>query len=126
VQQPESAEPVLNADVWLKFTKDGSDVAAQARRGVGQNKLLYVASVPLDAPGSWHCTATAHWGVRKVQASGLLAVGVPAASIRTYSLYLVLPFLCIGILAVHQWRVWSMGQTRTLATSRGATSPGAE
>ena len=106
VQSTATLDPVLDAQVWLRFSKSGSPTQrVQATRAQAGNKFLYAAAVPLDKPGDWEISIEARGPGQPspVAVSGSLAVASEQPRFGTYAGYLVLPFLALLVLALHQW-----------------------
>jgi len=109
VQASETLEPVLDADVQIELTRDGSQIQARATHDQTQNKLLYAASVDLDDPGAWRYTVSvqaADRALKPIAVSGDLAVAPEQPKLAAYGSYLALPFFCLAIFALHQWLRW--------------------
>jgi len=105
VQSSETLEPVLDADVRFKFVSSRSQMQVRATRSQAHNKLLYAAAVQLNDPGQWHYSVSIGTGnstSRPVTVSGAVAVAPALPKLAAYWGYLMLPFLSLGILALHQ------------------------
>ncbi|HLG97394.1 MAG TPA: FixH family protein [Bryobacteraceae bacterium] len=106
VQSSDTLEPVLDAQVWLRFAKPGSQTEeVQATRTQAKNKLLYAASTQLADPGDWQLSIETRTraGATPVTVSGSLTVAPEQRNLDAYSAYIALPFLALIILALHQW-----------------------
>jgi hypothetical protein len=99
VQTSDTQDPVLDTDVRITLTNGISKVHAQATHEQAQNKMLYASSLPLDQPGDWRYTVT----IRGVSVAGVIAVAPQIPKPAAYAGYLALPFICLAILALHQW-----------------------
>jgi len=105
VQSSETLEPVLDADVRFAFVSSRSQIQVRATRSQARNKLLYAASVQLNDPGKWHYSVsigTVDSTSRPVTVSGAVAVAPARPKLVAYWGYLMLPFLSLTILALHQ------------------------
>jgi hypothetical protein len=106
LQSSETLEPVLDADIEIEFVLNATRIAARGTRGQAQNKLLYAASFPVNEAGEWTYSVT----LRKpgdapngFTISGALTIAPAPDRFSSYAGYLALPFLCLGIFAMHQW-----------------------
>jgi hypothetical protein len=118
LQSSETLEPVLDADVNIELTKNGSRVQARATRDHAQNKLLYAASVQLGDPGEWRYTVSVRTATAPVTFTGVIAVATEQPKLAAYWSYLVLPFLCLAIFALHQSRTHTAKRTALCADPR--------
>jgi hypothetical protein len=78
----------------------------QATRSQAQNKLLYSALVHLNEPGEWRYTVSIgnqSGAPTPTALSGSIAVMSQQPKLAAYWSYLLFPFLCLAILALHQW-----------------------
>ena len=106
LQSSATLDPVLDADVWVRFSKSGSEAQrVPATRAHADNKFLYAAAVPLDKPGDWQISIEARVPGQPspVAASGSLAVASEQPKLSAYAGYIALPFLALLVLALHQW-----------------------
>jgi len=104
VQSSETLEPALDADVRFEFAGPGSQVQVQATRSQSGNKLLYTASVYLNDPGQWRYSVSIHEPKSApIAVSGAITVAAEQPKLAAYWGYLMLPFLGLAILALHQW-----------------------
>jgi hypothetical protein len=99
VRSGDTLDPVLDTDVQIALTNGSSQIHAHTTHEEAQNKMLYAASVPLDRAGDWHDTVAIHG----IQVEGVIAVAQPMPKPATYAGYLAFPFVCLSILALHQW-----------------------
>jgi hypothetical protein len=114
LQTTDGAEPVLDADVDVVFTRGNSQIRAQATRNKTGNKLLYNCEVHLDEPGVWQYTMSVEAGVSApVILAGTLDVAPKEAPLSAYRGYLALPFLWMGIFFLHQWLKAKKGTNRS-------------
>ena len=106
VQSTITQDPVLDAQVWLRFSKSGSPTQrVQATRAQAGNKLLYAAAVPVDKPGDWEIGVETRVPGQSspVAVSGSFAVAPDRPELSKNAGYIALPFLALMILALHQW-----------------------
>ncbi|HWE49624.1 MAG TPA: hypothetical protein VG273_07545 [Bryobacteraceae bacterium] len=99
VQNRETLEPVLDADVRVTLTHGESRVAIRATHDQAQNKLLYVASAKPNEPGEWRYAVS----VGNAEISGVVHVASEQPKLAAYWSYLALPFPLIAIFMLHQW-----------------------
>ncbi len=103
VQTIDSLQPVLDATVAIEFTKNVKAIKAAATHSQAQNKLLYAASIPMPDAGDWRYRIT----IRKADQSGEVAdtiqLAPEPARLTSYRGLLALPFVCLVVLALHQW-----------------------
>jgi hypothetical protein len=106
VQSSETLDPVLDAEVRLRFVKNGSEVRAKAIRNQSGNRLLYAATVHLNQPGDWQLSAIVRAGdagSSPVTAGGTIPLAPEQPKLAEYSEYIACPFSLLMILALHQW-----------------------
>lgn len=99
IQASETLDPVLDTDVEITLTNGTSQLHARATHEQAQNKMLYAASVPLDQAGDWHYTVAIHG----TSVTGVIAIAPAMPQLAAYAGYLALPFVCLAVLALHQW-----------------------
>ena len=106
VQSRETNQPVLDADVLLRFeprVNGAAPLVVAATRRAATNKLLYVAALDLPAPGTWEVRVV----VRHSSGDGevALTVGVEPAAPPLVSFwpYFLFPPVAIALFALHQW-----------------------
>jgi hypothetical protein len=103
IQAGETLDPVLDANVDLVLTRNGSEMHVQARRDQAQNKLLYAAPVHLDEPGDWTFTSSIRTPSLQDQASGIIKLTAGQRDkIQAYRACLALPFVWLVLFAIHQ------------------------
>lgn len=104
LQNGETQQPVLNADVQIEIAKDATPIRVSTHQGAA-NKLLYAASVPLDEPGTWRCTVFvgASGPAKPITVSGAIAVSGEPPKAVAYADDLALPFIFFAVFALHQW-----------------------
>src|SRR5579871_4724750 len=95
VQSSDTLEPVLDAQVWLRFANGSQTKEVQATRTQAKNKLLYAASAQLADPGDWQLSVETRTraGATPVTVSGSLTVAPEQRKLGAYSGYIALPFL---------------------------------
>jgi len=104
VQSSETLEPALDADVRFEFAGPDSHLQVQATRSQSGNKLLYTASVYLNDPGNWRYSLSIHAPKSApIAVSGAITVAAEQPKLAAYWGYLMLPFLGLAVLALHQW-----------------------
>jgi hypothetical protein len=106
VQSSDTIDPMLDADVSIEFTGPGTPIRVRATRGNASNKLLYAASVDLKTPGDWEYSVSIHTPrtpSKPMVVSGAITLLAGQPKLTTYWSYLALPFLCLAMLALHQW-----------------------
>jgi hypothetical protein len=104
VQSSETLAPVLDADVRVDLVRNGSQEHVRAARSQARNKLLYATSVDLDDPGEWRYSVSIETAKSEpAVVSGSISVGAEQPKLAAYWPYLMLPFLSLAILALHQW-----------------------
>jgi hypothetical protein len=126
VQDRDSSDPILDANVNLTFlppgvstiapmeqTCSGSSLAgtasqpepftAAATRRQASNKLLYAAAVKFAVAGNWRWQISVTRGGHAVKMACLVPVGPPPGWLSGLLPYLVLPPLLVGLFALNQW-----------------------
>lgn len=104
LQSSETLEPALDEDVRFEFDGPGSPVQVQATRSQSGNRLLYTASIRLNDPGNWRYSVLIHAPRSAPTAvSGAITVAAEQPKLAAYCGYLMLPFLALAILMLHQW-----------------------
>jgi len=104
VQSSDTLEPVLDADVRFEFAGPDSQVQVQATRSQSGNKLLYAASVHLNDSGNRRYSVSIRAPKSQpITVSGDITVAAGQPKLEAYWDYLMLPFLGLAILALHQW-----------------------
>jgi hypothetical protein len=106
--------PVLDLPVSMVLRNGDTRLEAPATHAAATNKLLYAAPLLLPAAGRWVVNVTV--GVESV---GFEMDAEPALGVLAFWPYLVLPFVCVALFAVHQWRSARM----TTKTPRAPSSP---
>ena len=100
LQDRESGEPVLDADVTLVVSGPGAERTIRAGRH-SRNRLFYGATVDL-APGSWTATARVRRGTAASDARAAFEVGPYAADRFRPWPYLALPPVVIVLFAANR------------------------
>jgi hypothetical protein len=105
VQSGESLDPVLDADVRVRFSRNGSETQAVAIHDQAQNKLLYATTVDLPESGEWHYDVTigGQRDTAPIIVPGVIRVMPSQPGLSSYWIYLTLPFFCLLIFSLHQW-----------------------
>ncbi|MEO8605322.1 MAG: hypothetical protein ABI629_22320 [bacterium] len=104
VQTSDDDATVLDATVAVAVYRTDDPQHAlhtAATHDAATNKLLYAALLTLPAPGQWTVEVTAN------RETVRFAMDADAAlpDAVTFWPYLLLPFVALGLFAVHQWRV---------------------
>lgn len=99
VQPRDGGAPILDAAVSVALHSGDARLAQAATRAAATNKLLYAAPLLLPAPGRWEVAVS----VNGEQVRFAMDAEPAASSALAFWAYLVLPFLLIGLFAVHQW-----------------------
>jgi hypothetical protein len=104
LQNHDSLEPVLNADVTLLLRSVASlaEIDARPSRSRAQNKLLYAAPVTLPESGKWNLTLVILRNGRRTEATGTIHAAPASATAASYSSLLVLPPLMILLFAIRE------------------------
>jgi hypothetical protein len=126
VQERDSSDAILDADVNLIFTPPAGSIAGPteqvcgpsdmagleshserftvtAKRGRASNKLLYAAPVSLDTVGSWQLRAFIERHEDAVKIACAIPVGPPPRKWIGLLPCLILPPLMVALFAVNQW-----------------------
>ena len=126
VQERDSSDAILDANVKLMFTAPASSTAepidemcgvtgaarmgpdskqytVAATRGLASNKLLYAAAVKFDTAGLWQLQAFIEREGDFERIACSIPVSPPARKWVGLFPYLVLPPLLVGLFAVNQW-----------------------
>ena len=106
IQSAATLEPVLDATVWLRFAKTGSQtIRVPATHSYASNKLLFSATAQLNEPGEWQVSAEirAPQLVSEAVVSGSLAIGPEQPVLGAYTGFIALPFIALIVLALQQW-----------------------
>jgi hypothetical protein len=104
LQSAAAADPVLDADIWIRLDNGGTPITVHATRARAGNKLLYAASAPLVSPGPCHYSVSiARQAAERVLVSGVFTVLSPQPKLFALAAFIALPFFCFVILALHQW-----------------------
>ncbi len=108
LQTSGTLEPVLDARVDLELTHGDSRLRTRVTRQQAQNRMLYAASVQIGAAAVWHYNfrVTPASGGTPVTVEGDITVSPGEAGLDAYRIYLVLPFLCLAVFALHQRLKW--------------------
>lgn len=101
VQDRESGEPILDADVTLELSGPGGFSAAVSAGRHGRNRLLYGAAVEL-APGTWSVTAHIRRGMAEAEAHASFEVGNASSRARAPWPWLALPPLAVALFAANR------------------------
>ncbi len=101
VQDRESGEPVLDAEVTLELSGPGGFAAAVPAGRHGRNRLFYGASLDL-APGAWSVTARIRRGTAEAEARASFEVGNARSGALAPWPYLALPPLAVTLFAANR------------------------
>ncbi len=99
VQIKETLEPALDVNVDVTLIHGSSRIQTRATREQTQNKLLSAVSVVLPQPGDWSYEIS----IRNARLTGTMTVAGPEPRLEAYAGYLAFPFICLAVLALHQW-----------------------
>jgi hypothetical protein len=98
VQRRDGGAPVLDAAVAVALHSGAARLEQPATRAAATNKLLYAAPLLLPSAGRWEVAVTVGDEIVRFAMDA-----EPAAStVLAFWGYLVLPFLLIGLFALHQ------------------------
>lgn len=100
VQERDGGTPRLDAQVTLRLRQGDALLDVPATRAAATNKLLYAALFTLPAPGPWEVTVT----VDGAPLAFTMQAGEAASPLWAFWRYLALPFVALGLYALHQWR----------------------
>jgi hypothetical protein len=118
VQPVGSDAPLLDLPISLSLYADGDStrqLTASATHAQATNQWLSSARLRLPAAGHW--TATVQVADQSVQFD--FAAEPPVGHLAAFWPYLVLPFACVLVFALHQWRAATM-HASAAALRRGA------
>jgi hypothetical protein len=104
LQNRETLEPVLDADVSLLLRSAASDDVIESRpsRSMARNKLLYAAPVTLPQSGEWNLTVTILRNGQRTQATGTIHVAPEANTAASYWSLFAFPPLTIVLFAIRE------------------------
>jgi hypothetical protein len=126
VQERDSSDPILDANVNLTFVPPGvspmepteqtcngsspAEMASQpgpftvaATHRQASNKLLYAAAVKLAVAGDWRWQISVTRGRDAMKMACIVPVGAPPGQWSGLLPYLFLPPLLVGLFALNQW-----------------------
>ena len=101
VQDRESGQPVLDAEVTLELSGPGGFAAAVPAGRHGRNRLFYGAAVQL-APGAWSVTARIRRGTAESEAYASFEVENARSGALAPWPYLALPPLAVALFAANR------------------------
>jgi hypothetical protein len=104
LQNRNDLDPVLDAEVLLKFSEDVSGIEFEARptRAKATNKLLYAVPVMFARPGKWRIAVRVTANDQTTNATGILAVAPTQAGSASYAGYIALPPVMILLFAIRE------------------------
>jgi hypothetical protein len=94
-----------NVDIVLRALAPDAEqeITMPAQRGVLPNKILYGAEVVIPTMGRWRLTAHVSDGERAADVSCDVDVAAAMAPLFAFWGFIALPFVAIGVFALHQW-----------------------
>jgi hypothetical protein len=104
LQNRNTLEPILDADVSLLLHSDASssDVTARPTREQAQNKLLYAAPVVLTESGQWQLAVTVLQNGARTTTTGTFDVAPRAGAAASYWSYIAFPPAMIAAFVIRQ------------------------
>ena len=108
LQNAESAQPIDDAQVYLKLTPRDSraqSIVATATMDTATNKLLYAAFLELPAPGWWDVEISGSADGQPIQARFAIEVGEPLPRWLTVWPWFCWPAGLVLLFGVHRLRV---------------------
>jgi hypothetical protein len=107
VQDRDTSEPVLDAEILIVLTPlgwDGAAIHAAATRAVATNKLLYAAVMDVPLAGAWDLRVTVRRGHQAATVTGKLTFAPRLPPLLAHWPYLAFPPVVVLVFVVHQWR----------------------
>ena len=107
VQDRNGLEPVLDADVTLVLRSEasGAQIRVRATREPARNKLLYSATVKLEAPGKWQIDASVARRGTRTETAGVMEVAPNTVMVVSYWGYIAFPPVLIVAFVVNGWLI---------------------
>jgi hypothetical protein len=104
VQDAETRQPILDAEVGVAFVPSGRGAAVEARaaHAAARNRLLYGALVDLPATGAWTLVATLERKGRSARLACSVDAAPPVPAPLAHWPALALPPLAIGLFALRE------------------------
>ena len=88
------------------------EITVRAQRGLLPNKLFYSAELVIPTMGRWSIAAHVRDGERAADVSCEVDVAAAMAPLFAFWGFIALPFVAIGVFALHQWLKASAAASR--------------
>lgn len=104
IQNRNSLDPVLDADVRLFLHSETSDIEFEAHptRTQAQNRLLYAAPVIFAEPGTWQIFVVVMQNGKQTSVTGTLRVASPPLRAASYAGYVTFPPVIVVLFLIHE------------------------
>jgi hypothetical protein len=107
VQDRDTNEPVLDAEVLIVLTpsgRDGTAIDAAATRAFATNKLLYAVVIDVPSAGAWDLRVTVRRGHEAATVAGQMIFAESVPPLLAHWPYLAFPPVAVLVFVVHHWR----------------------